>query len=273
MWPGRAAAIVGGPVVTADPVDAQAAARARRSAKATHDTLTRVIKSSLSLWVAAAVVGLAVAIVARDAAAASGLIVVLTLVGTVVAWWPLRDARLRLAWELVADHDCHEREEWKHATGARMPGSLKAASRWIEEHPGTTGRASFLLALGRLEEADRAIEALPPTTADKRFGIALLRATRQVYAGEAPEFGALRDQLVTLADRRLRRHRRACVALLEAGVAAEHGEDRVALLAGVRREVGEVHSSMRIGRVLGRIGLLGVLTAWTAILATLLITS
>ena len=108
--------------------------------------------------VATAVVGVG----SRDPFVAAAAGVVFASATTAVALLPLRDRAFRAAAELVFDHARHERAEWKQETGTAMPRGIKAARHWLADHPKAQGRASLLVALGRLTEADEAIAAVRP---------------------------------------------------------------------------------------------------------------
>ena len=185
--------------------------------------------------------------------------VAITGVCVVFAWRPLLDPDLRGAVELVNDHNCHERAEWRAETGTKVPVGVAAMERWLASHPSGPGRASVLLRMGRLDAADRAIAEMEPKTPEEAFGIEILRETRTFLAGRRPDLGPLQSSWQTLPDPRERRHRRECLALLEAEVAAADRLDPISLLAVARREIGEVHRSMQMARVLARWVLFGLL--------------
>lgn len=178
------------------------------------------------------------------------------VVGFVAAWSPISDPDLRAALELVSDHDCHERAEWKRETGIAVPAGDAAARRWLLAHPTGPGRASILLRLGQLDDADRAIEAIEPSTPEEAFGVDILRQTRILLAGEAPDLTALHASWRSLPDPRERRHRRECLALLDAQIAVAGGAEPVPGLSLARREIGQVHPSMRAPRLLARLVLI-----------------
>lgn len=169
-----------------------------------------------------------------------------------LAWRPLLDPDLRGAVELINDHNCHEGAEWRNETGTKVPIGVAAMERWLASHPTGPGRASVLLRLGRLEAADRAIAEMNPTTPEEAFGVEILRETRTFLAGRRPDLSRLQASWGSLPDPRERRHRRECLALLEAEVAAADRLDPILPLAVARREIGEVHGSMQMGRVLAR---------------------
>lgn len=169
----------------------------------------------------------------------------LSIVVAVVAWAPLADARFRKGLELVYDHNCHEAAEWKAETGTSMPRGLPAVAKWLEANPTSRGRASLLLVVGRIEEADAAIAAIEPRTPAEAFDIELARQARTLLIGEAPDLQVLSATWSTLPDPREQRHRRECLAILEAEIAVGQGGDPMAVLAAARDEIPEVHWSMR----------------------------
>jgi hypothetical protein len=177
----------------------------------------------------------------------------IALVAFAAGWWPMWNTDLRAALELMSDHDCHERAEWKRETGTSMPAGIRAMRRWLLAHPSGPGRASVLLHLGLLDEADRAIEAIQASTPEEAFGVEILRQTGILMAGQTPEVEALHASWRSLPDARERSHRRECLALLDAQVAVARGADPVPGLASARREIEAVHPSMRAPRLLGRL--------------------
>jgi hypothetical protein len=200
-----------------------------------------------------AAVALALGITTHDPLRAGLAGLAVALVAFSVGWWPMSDPVLRAALELISDHDCHERAEWKRETGTSVPAGVKAMRRWLLEHPSGPGRASVLLQMGQLDEADQAIEAIQASTPEEAFGVEILRQTRILMAGETPDLAALRASWRSLPDVRERRHRRECLALLDAQVAVADGADPVPGLALARREIESVHPSMRAPRLLGRL--------------------
>jgi hypothetical protein len=169
----------------------------------------------------------------------------------VITLWPYADRRFRLAAELFSDHNCHERAEWKEKTGTRMPFGLKAAERWLAANPNARGRAYLLLPLGRVAEADQLIAGFTPATPDEAFGVELLRETRTLLLGGTPDTDRLRASLATLPDPRERRHRRECIAILDAQAAVAAGGDPMAVLAAAREEIDAVYWRYRTGWALG----------------------
>jgi hypothetical protein len=176
---------------------------------------------------------------------------------TAIAWAPYWSADLRGAAELIADHSCHELEEWRAETGTRIPIGVVAMERWLANHPSGKGRASVLLRLGRLHEADVAIEAIEPGSPAEGFGVEILRETMTLLSGRRPDLASLQAGWRSLPDPRERRHRRECLALLEAEVAVADGQSPLPILAAARREIGEVHPSMRFSRIVWRWALIG----------------
>jgi hypothetical protein len=104
----------------------------------------------------------------------------------------------------------------------------------------------MLLSLGRLTEADAAIAAIEPRTPEEAFGVEIDRKTREHLAGDRPDLAALHGLWRSLPDPRERRHRRECLAVLDAAITVADGGDPWPLLAQARAEIGEVHRSMRM---------------------------
>lgn len=184
------------------------------------------------------------------------------------AWWDLRDPDLRAALELLRDHDCHERAEWRAETGTRMPRRVPAMRSWLAEHPTGPGRASVLLALGCLDEALAEVESRSAKSPEEAFGLEIIRETASLYRRHRPDLDRLRRLWADLPEGREKRHQRECLALVESAVAAVDGDNAVGVLAAARREI-EVHPSMRIERLLARWALvpLGLVIAATWISA------
>jgi hypothetical protein len=174
-----------------------------------------------------------------------------------IALLPFASAGLRGAFELINDHNVHERAEWRAETGTRLPVGIRRQEQWLVDHPMGPGRASVLLALGRLAEADEAIAQIEPATPEEQFGAEILRETSRLLAGQRPELGAMQVSWRALPDALERRHRRECLALLEALVAVADHQDPIPVLATARREIGDVAASMRLERMLGRWGAAG----------------
>ena len=124
--------------------------------------------------------------------------------------------------------------------------------RWLLAHPVGPGRASILLRMGQLEEAAQAIEAIESSTPEEAFGVDILRQTRILLTGQTPDLSGLHGSWRSLPDPRERRHRRECLALLDAQIAVDRGENPVPPLALARVDLGEVHPSMRAPRLLAR---------------------
>jgi hypothetical protein len=167
------------------------------------------------------------------------------------AWWDLRDPDLRAALELLSDHECHERAAWRAETGTPMPRRVPAMRSWLTDHPTGPGRASVLLALGRLDAALAEVESTSPKGPDEAFGFEIVRETASLYRRGRPDLDRLRRLWADLPEGREKRHRRECLALVESGVAAVDGGNAVAVLAAARQEI-EVHPSMQIERLLAR---------------------
>lgn len=194
-----------------------------------------------------------------------------SVVAGAIAWRSFFDDEFRQAVELTFDHDCHERAEWKAENGTSIPRNRAAMNRWLLDHPTSPGRASLLIAAGRLDEADAAIDAMTPSTPEQAFNVEVLRRTRMLYAGEMPDLADLHAAWRALPDPRERRHRRECLAVLEAFIAADLGADPMEPLARGRREAGQVHWSMRAPWLLVKWSSLAVLGIASATIVTALV--
>jgi hypothetical protein len=228
-------------------VQATAARLGTGAFRSLYTPTTRSFMVAMAAVAAAVVVGLST----DDRLLAVGIGLAILLPGLLVTLWPYANRRFRLAAELFSDHNCHERAEWKEKTGARMPFGLKAAERWLAENPNARGRASLLLPLGRVAEADQLIAGFTPTTPDEAFDVELLRETRTLLIGGTPDTERLRAVLDTLPEPRERRHRRECMALLDAQAAVAAGKDPLAVLAAAREEIDAVYWRYRTGWALG----------------------
>ena len=190
------------------------------------------------------------------------------LLALCAGWWDLRSPDVRAALELLSDHDCHERAGWRAETGSPMPRRVPAMRSWLADHPTGPGRASVLLALGRLDEALAEVDSASPKGPEEAFGFEIIRETASLYRRRRPDLDRLRRLWAELPEGREKRHRRECLAVVESGVAAIDGYNAVAVLAAARQEI-EVHPSMRIERLLARWALvpLGLMIAATWISA------
>jgi hypothetical protein len=208
--------------------------------------LTHSMRTTLLAGCLAVMTGVYAGLLTRQPALAGLVAVLVTAVGAALAWPWLLDPKCRAGLELLFDHDCHERFEWKEETGTNIPRNAVAAGRWLDDHPTGEGRASILLRLGRLVEADAAIAAIEPHTPEEAFGVEIMRKTREQMSGDRPDLSDLHASWRSLPDPRERRHRRECLALLDAQIGVAEHRDPWPLLAQARSEIGEVHRSMRM---------------------------
>jgi hypothetical protein len=215
----------------------------------------------------ASLAGLVVGLATRQPLLAAVVAFDLSLLAALFAWWPFFDPTFRAAAELFYDHDARERAEWQAQTGTPLPRGFKASEKWLNENPTGPGRATLLLVVGRVEEADRAIEAIETDTPLRSFDGALLRQTRRLLTGDAPDIGLLSDLRRSIPDPRVRSHRRECIALLDAEVAVDDGRDPIEVLADARQEI-EIPRAMRIPWLLARWSLIALLLIGTATLVT-----
>jgi hypothetical protein len=243
-------------------------ARALRLAMGVVVPFARMARRLMVGFGLAAVAGLVVGLATREPLWAAVVAFDVSLLAALIAWWPFFDPTFRGAAELFYDHDARERAEWMAETGTPLPRGLKASERWLNEHPTAPGRASLLLVVGRIEEADRAIDAGKTDTPTAIFDAALLRQTRRLLTGDAPDMGLLHDRWSEIPDPRVRGHRRECIALLDAEVAVVDGRDPIEVLAAGRQEVGEIPRAMRIPWLLARWSVIALVLIGTATLVT-----
>ena len=213
-------------------------ARIRELVLPAYAPLLYMYRWSLLAAALALIIAVGVGVLAGDALATLVLGVLLSAAGLLVAWARLADPDVRAIVELVTEHDASEAAAWKEATGTSRPCTPNAIRKWLENHPTSPNRASLLLAVGRLDEARQALEAARPETEVDAFDQEITRATVELYAGGRPDLARVSDAWRSLAGGPQREHRRACVALLEAQVAADSGGDPRAALVRARREIG-----------------------------------
>ena len=236
--------------MTATDHSAEDARVVRRPAEKAGADLIRPLSNSMRTTLIAAVLavigGVDVGLITRQPALAGLTTAAITAVGAALIWTWLLDPKRRAGLELLFDHDCHERWEWKQETGTKLPRNAMAARVWLEDHATGDGRAAILLRLGRLMEADAAIAAIEPQSPETAFALEILRKTREQWAGDRPDLSALHASWRSLPDPRERRHQRECLAVLDALVAVAEHRDPWPPLAQARAEIGEVHRSMRM---------------------------
>ena len=237
-------------------------------AKGVAAPITRMYTRMVVGFGVALVAGASLGTATRDPLIGAAVAFNLSVVAAAIAWWPMFDPGFRSAIELSLDHRCRELADWKVETGTAMPRTVGAARGWLAEHPGAPGAGTLQLFLGQLREADRAIDAIDASTPEATFAVALLRQTRRLYAGDDVDLDSLHAAWRLLPETAVRRHRRECVALLEAQVAVDHGGDAIGILARARPDVGEIERSMRAPWLIARWSILGlaVLVVMTALL-------
>lgn len=244
----------------------------RRAERLVRDLYAPLTRSSIVYGIAlmlAAGLGTAIGVALDEPIWAAVTAAAIGLTGTLAAWSWLLDRSAREGAELVWDHNCREMAQWKAETGSRYPRSVAAARAWLDAHPGAPGTASILLRLGRLAEADIAIAAATARTPEEAFSLDILRETRVLFAGGRPDLVELHAKWLSLPDGPERRHRRECLALLDADTAVVDGRDPWMVLAVARAEVGDVDPSMRASRSLGRMVAFVLIAAVVAAAVTL----
>jgi hypothetical protein len=249
-----------------DPAVVQA--RAVRLSTGVVAPFSATFKSLARGFGASAGLGLIVGLISREPIVGAGVGLLLSLASVLVIWRPFTGAPFMRAAELYYDHDCHERAEWRAETGTPMPRGLKAFDAWLTANPAAPERASLLLPLGRLGEADSAIDAMEPATPGDTFGVEILRKTRMMLAGERPDLKPLHETWPSLPDPRERRHKRECLALLDAQLAVDDGRDPIDVLATARGEIDGVHWEMRAPALMAKWSVLAVLLVGATTLIT-----
>jgi hypothetical protein len=247
------------------------AARAAQLTRGVVAPFSRISKWMSNGFALAAVVGFGIAITTRSPIAGALTGLGLSALAALVAWRPFLDPKTRAAAELFYDHDRHEREEWKADHGTAPPRNRAGYETWLETNPAGHDAASILLMFGRLADADAVIAATTPRTPEEAFSIDILRQERVLLAGGKPDLAPLQAAWRSLPDPRERRHRRQCLALLEAKLAVANEGDPMAVLAVARRETGDVHRSMRLPRILTRWFGLAVALTGTAIVLSIVV--
>jgi hypothetical protein len=247
------------------------AARAARLATGVVAPFARISKWMSNGFALAAVVAFGIGITARSPIAGALTGIVLSAVAALVAWRPFRDPKMRAAAELYYDHDCHERWEWKAEHGKPPPRNRAGYEAWLDSNPAGHDAASILLTFGRLAEADSAIAATAARTPEEAYSLEVLRQERVLLAGGKPDLAPLHAEWRSLPDPRERRHRRQCLALLEAKLAVANGGDPIAVLAVARQESGDVHRSMRLPWILARWSGLAVALTGTAVVLSIVV--
>jgi hypothetical protein len=223
-----------------------------------RDIHTRIVLGAMT----GATIGAVVGFVTSPSTLGLALGIVLAAAAVFVGAAPLVRRDLRRAMELVRDLTQTGTRLWREDSGVAAPNSRGAARTWLDSRPNGPIPISVLLVAGRLEEADLAIAALGEVPPDAAFDVELLRQTRRLYGGDAPDLTAVGSLWRTLPQPR-RDIARGELAVLEAQVVAADGGDPVAVLAAARSDVSRVHWSSRAPIFVG---------GWTlfSIVATLL---
>jgi hypothetical protein len=229
----------------------------------------RQLKGMIFGFTLAITIGVGMIVATRDSSLGVGLSLVVASAVAVVSWVPFVDPRFRRAAELFYDHNCHELAEWKAKSGTPMPRGIKGVERWVAANPGAPGSASLLVLLGRLDEADEAIARIEPKTPEEAFSVEITRQTRALAAGTLPDTGPLHAAWRKLPDVRERRHRRECLAFLDAQIAVEQGRDPLVEMARGREEIDGVHWTFRAPSLMAKWAAMALLTGGGALLLTL----
>jgi hypothetical protein len=248
------------------------AARSTRLTRGVVAPFARISKWMSNGFALAAVAGFGIAITTRSPIAGALAGLGLSAIAALVAWRPFLDPQMRAAAELYYDHDRHERWEWKAEHGAAPPRNRAGYEAWLDSNTAGHDAASILLTFGRLADADAVIAATTPRTPEEGYALDVLRQERVLLAGGRPDLAPLHAAWRSLPDADERRHRRQCLALLEAKLAVANEGDPIAVLAVARQESGDVHRSMRLARILVRwFGLALALTGTAVVLSIVVI--
>ena len=201
---------------------------------------TRVVFGAIG----GATIGIVVAFITAPSTPGMVLAIAIAAGCVLVGAAPFIHRERRLAFELVVNLERAGRRSWRDGSGTAAPHSRGSARQWIDSHPGKPVPIALFLAVGRLDEADEAIAALGEMQPDAAFDVELLRQTRRLYGGDAPDLTVVRELWRPLPQPR-RDVARGELAFLEAQAASASHEDPVAVLAAARLEVSAVHWSVR----------------------------
>lgn len=240
-------------------------ARVEMLAKRLYQTVQRAFLIDFGLLAATA--GLAFTVAGQTGEL--GLAAVAAFVGSgiagVAAWSWLLDAPRRAAFELLMDHTTRESQAWRSETGTKLPATVRGAEAWLRDHPNARGQATMLARLGRMNEARADLHAKVPPTVEEALHTDIFLRQLDVYDGGAPESGDLHERWQALPDTAARRFRRGCLAVLDAQIAADCGDDPWPVLATARPELGAVDPSARASRyarVIVSIHVLFAISVW-----------
>jgi hypothetical protein len=152
--------------------------------------------------------------------------------------------RVRRAWEGHAVVASPEIKRWAATSGTRVPTSVPAMRRWLEQNPDRPelawARAQILILTGDLVEARAVIERMPIPTDWDRFEQEALRLYVDWVEGADPDYDALQRLAETVGEPdssdRLRARGEATIAV--ARELAASGGDWMAPLIAFRNEAG-----------------------------------
>ena len=214
----------------------------------------RIGSVARALYVATGIatgIGIAAHLAGLDHWAATGIGLVAALVCVGLVSLPFRDPSLRVATEIVSNHQQREAREWRDETGTRMPRGRPAMRRWLDEHPDSPGRGTLLTVLGRFAEAEASWRSLTPDTPGVAFGVEVQRETAILLAGREPDLARLHGLWPQIRDPFEREDRRECLALLEAQALVESGADPIAIVAAARGETGPIPVRCSVPYIVG----------------------
>lgn len=161
-------------------------ARYERFADRLYAPFKRSLQIDFVLLAITAAFGLYVSSISNEIASALAVAVVGTAVACAVSWWWLFDPKRRAALEVLADHQVREGDDWKSATATSLPATVRAAERWLREHPDDPVGAPLQARVGCFADARASIRRTEPESPEDALHIEIFERQLQVYEGSTP---------------------------------------------------------------------------------------
>ena len=208
----------------------------------------RLNLAGLAVLLAATVAGSLAVLLGANRVVAATLPVVIIVGGIGWLWVRFLESPRAAAAEALLHHDLIERARWRLRTGSSPPRSRAAAVRWLARNPepaapyaaDLAGRAELLAWIGDSPSASRTLNRIRPESPADRFDHLVARANLDVLDGRAPDLRPIQEALIQLDERDERRHRRVCLALVEARLAVADGTDPWAPICAARKDMDRV---------------------------------